>query len=52
MSNYCRLAQVVLSLPLMEGVDLDFDLRIEYSDTCLSDVARYRFLLSADGTLC
>ena len=30
MSNYCRFAQVVLSLPHSEGVDLDFDLRIEY----------------------
>ena len=30
MSNYCRFAQVVLSLPLMEGVDLDFDLGIEH----------------------
>ena len=51
MSNYCRLAQVVLSLPLMEGVDLDFDLRIEYDDSGPFDGAHYRFVLYADGTL-
>jgi len=30
MSDYCRFAQLVRSLPRMEGVDLDFDIGIEY----------------------
>ena len=33
MSEYCRFAQVVLSLPPLEGVDLDFDLGIEHDDS-------------------
>ena len=40
-SDYCRFAQVVLSLPLMDGVDLDFDLGIEYDDNGSSDRALY-----------
>ena len=51
MSNYCRFAQVVLSLPLMKGVDLDFDLGIEYDDSGSFDGASYRFVLYTDGTL-
>ena len=51
MSYYCRFAQVVFSLPHMEGVDLDFDLGIEYDDSGPSDKAHYRFVLYADGML-
>ena len=35
----------------MEGVDLDFDLGIEYNGSGSLDGARYRFILYADGTL-
>jgi len=35
----------------MKRVDLDFDLEIEYNDSNLSDGARYRFVLYANGTL-
>jgi len=51
MSDYCRFAQVVLSLPPMEGVDLDFNLGIEHDDSGPSNGARYRFILYADNTL-
>jgi len=51
MSDYCRFTQVVLSLPAIEGIDLDFDLKIEYDDSGASDGARYRFVLCIDGTL-
>ena len=37
MSDYCRFAQAVLSLPPMEGFDADFDLRVEGVDSSLSD---------------
>jgi len=37
MSDYCRFVQVVLSLPPMEGVDLNFDLWINHDDNGLSD---------------
>ena len=39
MSDYCKFTQVVLSLPLMEGVDLDFGLGIEHDDSDSSDGA-------------
>ena len=29
MSDYCRFAQVVLSLPPMQGFDVDFNLGVE-----------------------
>ena len=51
MSNYYRFAQVVLSLPLMEGAYLDFDLGIEHDDSVLFGGACYRFVLFADHTL-
>jgi len=35
----------------MEGVDLDFDLRIEHDDNAPSYGARYRFVLYADNIL-
>jgi len=40
-SDYCRFAQVVLSLPPMEGVDLDFDLGIEHDNSSPSNGAHY-----------
>ena len=45
MSGYYMFAQLVLSLPLMEGVDLDFYMRIKYDNNDLSDGARYQFAL-------
>jgi len=51
MSDYCSSAQVVLSLPPMEGVDLDFDLGIENEDSDPPDGAWYRFVLYANSTL-
>ena len=47
MSDYCRFVQLILSLPSMEGTNLDFDLGIEYNDSSLSDGARYEFVLYA-----
>jgi len=41
MSGYYKFAQVVLSLPPMERVDLDFDIGIEHDDNGPSDGARY-----------
>jgi len=41
MNDYYRFAQVLLSSPLMEGVDLDFDLGIEYDDSGPLDRACY-----------
>ena len=40
MSNYCRFAQAILSMPLMEGFDGDS-----------LDKARVRFVLYADAAL-
>ena len=51
MSDYCKFAQVVLSLPPMEGVNLDFDLGIEHDDSGPFDGACYQLFLYADGTL-
>ena len=51
MSDYCRFTQVIPSLPPTKGVDLDFDLGIEYNYSAPSDGAYYRFVLYADSTL-
>ena len=51
MSDYCKFAQVVLSLPPMERVDWDFDHGIKYNDSGPSDRAHYQFILHADGML-
>jgi len=51
MSDYCRFTQLILSLPLMKGVNLDFDLGIEYDDNGPSDRGDYLFVLYADGML-
>ena len=49
MSDYCRFAQVVRSLPPREGVGLD--LRIEHDDSGPFDGAHYRFVLYTDNML-
>ena len=41
MCDYCTFVQVVLSLPHIEGVDLDFDLGTEHDDNGSSDEPRY-----------
>jgi len=51
MSEYCTFAQAVLSLPPMEGFDVDFDLGIEQGDSGQSDRPRARFILYDNGTL-
>ena len=51
MSDYCRFAQVVLSLPPMQGVDTNFDLGIEQVNSGQSDGLRTRFVLYTDNTL-
>jgi len=40
-SDYCRFPQVVLSLPPIEGVHLEFDLGIEYDVNGPFDGTRY-----------
>ena len=50
-SDYYRFTQLVLILPPMEGIDLYFDLGIEYKDSGLSDIARYLIVLYADSAL-
>ena len=37
MSDYCRFAQIVLSMPLMDGSDVDFAVGVEQVDGSLSD---------------
>ena len=51
MSDYCKFAQVVLSLPHMERVDVDFDLGIEQDDSGRSDGPRTRLVLQTDNML-
>ena len=50
-SDYCMFAQVVLSLPRMEGVDIDFDLGIEQGDSDQFDGLHTPFILYTDNTL-
>ena len=51
MIDYCRFAQVVLSFTYMQGLDADFDLRVEQGDSGQSDRPRARFILYDNGTL-
>ena len=37
MSDYCRFAQAILSLPPMEGLDADFDLGVEQVNSSSSN---------------
>ena len=39
-SNYCRFTHAILSLPLMEGFDANFDLGVEQIDSSPSDRPR------------
>ena len=50
-SDYCRFAQVVLSMPPMEGFDADFDLGVEQVNSNPPDRPRVRFVLYADNLL-
>ena len=52
MSNYCRFAHIVLSMPLVEGFDADFDVGVERVDNSLFDGPHERFVLYADSALC
>jgi len=49
--DYCRFAQVVLSLPPTEGFDADFDPGIEQGDSGQSDRPCTWFVLYADNAL-
>ena len=51
MSEYCRFAQVVHSMPPLEGFDVDFDVGVEQVDGSPSDGQRERFVLHVDGAL-
>ena len=51
MSDYCRFAQTVLSMPFVEGFDADFDVGIERVDDSPSDGPQGQFVLYADSTL-
>jgi len=51
MSDYCRFAQVVLSLFLMEGFHIDFDLGVEQIDSSASYGLRVHLVLYADNAL-
>jgi len=51
MSNYCRFAQPVLSMPPMKGFNVEFDLGDEQLDSNPPDKARVRFVLYVDNAL-
>jgi len=51
MSDYCRFAQTVLSMPPMEGFDADFDVGVEQVDGSPSDGPQERFVLYDDNIL-
>jgi len=51
MSNYCRFAQTVLSLPPIEGFDADFDLGLEQIDSSPCDWLQVCFVLYVDNAL-
>ena len=51
MSNYCRFAQIVLSMPLVEGFDADFNVGVERDDDRPSDGPKERFILYTDSAL-
>jgi len=44
MSDYCRFAQAILSMPSMEGFDADFDVGVERIDDSPSDGPQERFV--------
>jgi len=50
-SEYYKFAQVVYSMPPLEGFDVDFDLGVEQVDNGPSDRPRERFVLYADCAL-
>ena len=52
MSDYCRFAQTVLSMPPVEGFDADFDIGVERVDDSPSNEPQKRFALYANSALC
>jgi len=50
-SEYCRFAQIVHSMPSFEGFDVDFDVGVEQVDVSPSDGLRERFVLYVDSAL-
>ena len=51
MSDYCRFAQVVLSMAPIEEFDVDFDLGVEQVDSNPPDRPLVPFVLYADNAL-
>jgi len=51
MSDYSKFAQTVLSMPSMEGFDVDFDVGVERIDDSPSDDPQERFVLYTDSAL-
>ena len=51
MSDYCRFAQAVLSMPPMEEFDVEFDLGVEQVDCDPLDRPRACFVLYANNAL-
>jgi len=51
MSDYYMFAQAVLSLPPVEGFDIDFDLGVEQGDNGQSDGPHTPFVLYTDNAL-
>ena len=51
MSDYCRFAQAVLSMPPMEGFNVEFDLGVKQVDSDTPDRARVRLVLYANNAL-
>jgi len=51
MSNYCKFAQIVLSMPPVEGFDADFDVGVARVDDSPSDGPHERFVLYVDRAL-
>jgi len=51
MSNCCRFAQTVLSMPPMEGFDVDFNVGVEWVNDSPSDGPQKRFVLYANSVL-
>ena len=51
MSDYCRLAQTVLSFPPMEGFEADFDFGVKQVDRSSSDGLSMPFILYANSVL-
>jgi len=51
MSDYCRFARALLSLPPIEGSDAEFDLGVKQGDSSQFDGLRKRFVLYNESVL-